>query len=163
MKKSTTQHNEIKSWKWNFAAGFIPFMAGWTMFITSMMSKSNPDSTWDLVIAKLDFSYNDMINVSEDSGDFLDLISALSSVNIIIGAFSIIMISRFALKDGHKWAWWYMLVALIWLGFQDAYSVFRFFTETGVPFFIFPFMFCILMAIGLVLTRKEMFKSEKVL
>ncbi|APD07174.1 hypothetical protein UJ101_01658 [Flavobacteriaceae bacterium UJ101] len=149
----------IKHWQWNFAAGFIPFTAGFIMLITSLISKNNPNSEWNLILGKLDFSFHDISNLSHNSGDFLELLSSLSSVNIIIGAFSIIMISYFALKHKQKWAWWFMFIALIWLGFQDAYSVFIFYTKTGISLFIMPFTFCTLMTIGLILTRKQIFDS----
>ena len=130
------------------------------MLITSIISKSNPNSKWNLVLGKLDFSFNDIVNVSQDSQTFFELLSSLSSVNIIIGAFSVIMISYYALKTKQKWAWWFMLIALVWLGFQDAYSVFVFYLETGIPMFIMPFTFCTLMIIGLVKTKKQIFSKE---
>lgn len=147
----TTENNN--SWKWNFAAGFVPLTAGFVTLITSVISKNDGDSSWNLILKKLDFSYHDMVGVSENSGDFFDLILSVSGVNIIMGAFSVIMIARYALKDKHKWAWWYMLVALVWLGFQDAYWAYVFFRKTGVPLFPMPFAFCALMAVGLVRSR----------
>ena len=149
-----THGENNNNWKWNFAAGFVPLTAGFVTLITSMISKNNGDSSWNLILKKLDFSYHDIVAVSENSGDFFDLVLSVSAVNIIIGSFSIIMISRYALKYQYKWAWWYMLVALVWLGIQDAYSAYIFYTKTEAPLFIMPFTFCTLMAIGLIKSRE---------
>ena len=155
-----TQTGNNSNWKWNFAAGFVPLTAGFVTLITSMISKSNGGLRWNLILKKLDFSYHDIVSVSENSGDFFDLILSVSAVNIIIGAFSIIMISRYALKYQHRWAWWYMLIALIWLGFQDAYGAYIFYNNTGAPLFIMPFTFCTLMAIGLIKSRNILLDQE---
>lgn len=155
-----THSENNNNWKWSFVAGFIPLTAGFVTLITTMISKSKGDSSWNLIVKKLDFSYNDILNVSEHSGDFLDLILSVSAVNIIIGAFSVIMIARYALKYRHKWAWWYMLAALIWLGFQDAYGAYSFYAETGAPLFLMPFAFCTLMAIGLIKSRGIVLNQE---
>ncbi|MEM7548288.1 MAG: hypothetical protein AAF363_01340 [Bacteroidota bacterium] len=155
------QHRvKSNTWKWNFAAGFVPLTAGFVTLITSAISKSNGSSSWNLILNKLDFSYHDIVVVSENSGDFLDLILSVSAVNIITGAFSIIMISRYALKYQNKWAWWYMLVSLIWLGFLDTYSAYVFYAKTGTPLFIMPFAFCILMALGLIKSREIVLYQE---
>ena len=127
-----THKIENGNWKWNFAAGFVPFTAGFVTIITTLLSKSNGEASWNLILMQLDFSYHDMVAVSANSGDFFDLILSVSGVNIVVGAFSVIMVARYALKDGHRWAWWYMLVALLWLGFQDAYWAYIFFTKCWI-------------------------------
>ena len=67
------------------------------------------------------------------------------------------VISLFALRYGHKWAWWYLLFALVWVGFHDAYGATKFAIETGAPLFVMPWTFCILMGVGLFQTRGQVF------
>jgi len=152
----------IKYWQWNFAAGFVPLFAGFFLLITSYLSESNAQSKWNLVLGKLDFSYQNLVDVSEHSGVFVKFLASLSSVNIVIGAFSVIMISYFALRTKQKWAWWFILIALVWLGGNDAYGGYVFFKETGIPLFIMPFTFCALMIIGLVMTKKQIFNQDDI-
>lgn len=149
-----TNSEEIIGWKWTMFAGCVPFIAGLFMLVTSKLSFSNPESAWSFVIHSLNFSFSDLSAVDSQAGPFIVLLSDLGSINIVSAALAVILISRYALRYGQKWAWWYLLFSLIWVGFNDAYGVTAFYLETGAPMLIMPLTFCTLMTIGLIKTRK---------
>ena len=153
-----TKSNEITGWKWTMAAGFIPLGAGLFMLLTSNLSMANAESNWSFLIHSLNFSFADFSAVDPQAGPFVAFLAALTHVNIISAAVPVILISKFALRYGHKWAWYYMLFMLIWEGFNDVYGVTVFYQETGAPMFVMPWVFCILMATGLYKTRNQIFR-----
>jgi hypothetical protein len=109
------------------------------------------------VIHKLNFSFGQLAEVDPQAGPLVVLLGNLASVNIVSAAVAVILIAAFGLRYGHKWAWWYLLFSLVWVGFHDAYGVTKFFFETGAPMFVMPWGFCILMATGLIKTRRQVF------
>jgi len=153
-----TNSNEITGWKWTMFAGFIPFMAGILMFLTTKTSVANEDAVWSFWIYSLNFSFADISAVDAQAGPLTVLLGDLAGVNIVSAALAVILISRYALRHGQKWAWWYLLFSLIWVGFNDAYGVTVFFLETGAPMLVMPWGFCILMPIGLLKTRTQVFR-----
>ena len=153
-----TQSNEITGWKWTMFAGFIPLTAGLFMLLTSKISFANADSDWTFLIHNLSFGFGDLAAVDPQAGPLVVLLADLASINIVSAALAVVLISRFALRHGQKWAWWYLLFSLVWVGFNDAYGVTVFFLETGAPMLVMPWSFCILMAVGLFKTRTQVFR-----
>lgn len=150
--------DEITGWKWTMFAGFIPLTAGLLMFLTSKVSIANAEANWTFWVHNLNFSFADISAVDPQVGPFVSLLGDLAGVNIVSAAVAVILISFYALRYGQKWAWWYLLFSLIWVGFNDAYSVTVFFLETGAPMLFMPWSFCILMTIGLLKTRPQVFR-----
>ncbi len=150
--------DEITSWKWTMFAGFIPLTAGILMFLTSKTSVLNEDAAWSFWIYSLNFSFANISAVDSQAGPLIVLLADLAGVNIVSAALAVILISRYALRYGRKWAWWYLLFSLIWVGFNDAYGATVFYLETGAPMLAMPWGFCILMAIGLFKTRTQVFR-----
>lgn len=151
------QNKEIPGWKWTLLAGFIPLSAGLFMLLTSHLSYANDGAGWTFIIHHLNVSFGALSAVDPHAGPLVVLLSDLGSINIVSAALAVILISAYALRYGQKWAWWYLLFALVWVGFNDAYGVTLFFLKTGAPMFVMPWMFCILMSIGLIKTRKHVF------
>lgn len=150
--------NEIKSWKWNYYAGFIPIAAGSVILISYLLALANPDAVWNLIIAKQDFSLNDLYNLNNNAAPFMKFLASFTGVNLVIGGVAVSLIAKKALRFGKKWAWQFMVFALLWVGVLDALGALVFFNSTGIPLLLLPFTLFILMLIGIIKTRKEIFK-----
>lgn len=153
-----TPTDEISGWRWTMIAGFVPLFAGLFMLLTSKLSIAREESVWTFLIHSLNFSFGDLSAVDPQAGPLVVLLADLASINIVSAALAVILVSCFALRHGHKWAWWYLLFSLVWVGFNDAYGVTAFFLATGAPMLAMPWSFCILMAIGLFKTRPQVFQ-----
>jgi hypothetical protein len=80
-------------------------------------------------------------------------------VNIVGGAVAVIMVARFGLRGGQRWAWWFLAFCFVWVGLQDATMATRFFNATGEPFILLPYTYCVLMLAGLLRSRRAVFGS----
>lgn len=149
-------------WKYLFAAPFIPLFAGLFLFVTSKVGVADGESDWPMLLSRLDFSFDEIDAVSEDSGEFFSFIGDIGSVNTAMAALSALLVARFALRNGEKWAWWLLLVSMLWVGVQDAINTTRFYFEVRptAPLPIMPTAFTTLMTIGLVKSYKPIFSGE---
>jgi|GEM_PF-4267535 len=141
------------------SAGFVPLTAGVFTLLTGKISILNAYSDWSFWIYSLSFGFGDIQAVDPQAGAFVALLTDVAGVNIVSAALAVVLISRFALPRGHKWAWWYLLFAFVWVGISDAYGATQFYLETGAPMLIMPWTFCVLMAVGLLKTRAQVFES----
>jgi hypothetical protein len=67
------------------------------------------------------------------------------------------VVARFGLRNGQRWAWWFLAFCFVWIGLHDAVMTTVFFRATGQPFLVLPYTYCVLMLGGLVWTRKSVF------
>ena len=122
---------EADGWKWNFAAGFVPLLAGLLVLLTSWWSMSHSDTPWFLGISSLNFSFDQLRATSSAAGPFVEVLGSVGGVNIVAGAVAVIVVSRFAVRRGQAWAWWFLFFCFIWVGLHDAWSATKFFLHTG--------------------------------
>lgn len=153
--------HDTPGWKLTFAAGFIPFFAGLMLFVTGKIGVLASDGDWPIGIGRLDFSFAEIQAVSHDSGAFLKFISDIGSVNTVMSAVAVVAVSYFALKKGERWAWWFLLACLVWVGFSDAYNTAVFYFETSpvMPLPLMPSLYVALMAAGLFRSRQAIFST----
>ena len=149
---------DANGWKWNFIAGFVPLTAGLLILITTWWSMLNSGASWSLGISRLDFSFDQVRAVGSSAGPLFEALGSVGAVNVIAAAVGVIVVSRFALRWGQPWAWWFLLFCLVWVGLHDAWSATRFFLKTREPLFVMPYTYCVLMAIGLYKSRSAAYR-----
>lgn len=160
MSESSQSSAEVAGWKFTFAAGVAPLLAGILLFITGTLAVARESIRWPLGIASLDFSFADLAAVSDNAEPFVELISGVISVNVTVGALAVMFVSYYGLRLGQKLARWFLLMCFIVVGLNDAYVATQFTLATRIPMLIMPYTYCILMAIGLMRTRKAIFAAK---
>ena len=76
---------------------------------------------------------------------WVQLSGSVGGVNIVAGAVAVIVVARFGLRGGQRWAWWFLAFCLVWVGLHDATMATRFFYATGQPVLVLPYTYCVLM------------------
>src|SRR5262249_50105726 len=85
---------------------------------------------------------------------WVELIGSVGGVNIVGGAIAVIVVARFGLRDGRRWAWWFLAFCLLWGGVHDAVMTTRVFAAARQPFFVLRYACRALMLAGLVRSRR---------
>lgn len=152
-----TAQRSIRGCALNFAAGFVPLGAGLTSLVTLWWGVADSDAPLWTGLGHLAFSYADLANVGPSASAWLELNGSVGAVNIIAAAVAVIVVSRFALRQGQRWAWWFLAFCLVWVGGHDSLMATRFFADTGQPIMLLPYTYVTLMALGLFRTRREVF------
>lgn len=148
----------VRGWALNFAAGFVPLGAGLTSLVTLWRGVADSDEPLWTGLGHLDFSYADLASVGPSASAWLELNGSVGAVNIIAAAVAVIVVSRFGLRQGQRWAWWFLAFCLGWVGGHDAFMATRFFAETGQPIMLLPYTYVTLMTLGLLRTRRQVFR-----
>lgn len=144
----------VPGWRLNFAAGFVPLMAGLTTLVTGWVGVARADAPLWTGLGHLSFSYSQLTDVGPDASAWLELNSSVGGVNIVAAAVAVIVVSRFGLRTGQRWAWWFLLFCLAWVGLHDATLATRFSVTTGQPVMVLPLTYVTLMAAGLWRSRR---------
>ncbi|MGE2815611.1 hypothetical protein ACQI5H_10755 [Mycobacterium heidelbergense] len=159
MQPSTSQPT-VPGWKLNFAAGFVPLAAGLTTLLTTWIGvAARTNSPWWTGLGTLDFSYSDLSRAGLDAPAWTQLSGSVGGVNIVAGAVAVIVVARFGLRDGQRWAWWFLAFSFVWVGLHDAIMATRFFAATGQPLMVLPYSYCVLMLAGLARSRRTAFAA----
>jgi hypothetical protein len=132
---SIVSRRPIPGWRFNFAAGFAPLVAGANVLATTRLHAAGAGTT-----------------------AYVELLGSVGGVNIVGAAIAVILVARFGLRDGQRWAWWFLAFCLLWIGVHDAVMTTRFFLATGQPFMLLPFTYCALMLTGLLKSRPAIFR-----
>jgi hypothetical protein len=69
---ASEEPHEAKGWKWTFAAGVAPLVAGLLLLGTTWWSFFHRDAGWFLGISSLDFSDQAIRSVSPSAAAFLE-------------------------------------------------------------------------------------------
>jgi hypothetical protein len=147
----------VPGWRLNFAAGFVPLAAGLTTLLTTWTGVARANSPWWTGLGTLDFSYSNLSRAGLDAPAWMQLSGSVGGVNIVAGAVAVIVVARFGLRGGQRWAWWFLAFCFVWVGLHDATMATRFFSATGQPLMVLPFGYCVLMLAGLVRSRGAVF------
>jgi len=156
-----TMNHDLRGWKWTCAAGFAPLVAGLLILATTWWSILNSAAPWSLGISRLNFSFDQIRSVGSSAASLLEALASVGAVNITATAIAVIVVSRFALRRGEAWAWWFLFFCLVWVGFHDAWAATRFFLRTREPLLVLPYSFCTLMLIGLYKSRSAARSRER--
>ena len=132
--QSTAANPPIPGWRFIFAAGFAPLVAGANVLATTWLHPAGAGAT-----------------------AYVELLGSVGGVNIVGAAIAVILVARFGLRDGQRWAWWFLAFCLLWIGVHDAVMTTRFFLATGQPIMLLPFTYCALMLAGLLKSRPAVF------
>ena len=149
----------VPGWRLNFAAGFVPLTAGLTTLVTSWVNVARGDAPLWTGLGQLPFSYSDLAGVGPGAAAWLELNGSVGGVNIVAAAIAVIVVSRFALREGRRWAWWFLAFCLMWVGLHDATLATRFFAATGQPVMVLPYTYVALMTAGLLRSRRAVFPN----
>lgn len=144
----------VAGWWLTFAAGFVPLIAGLMTLLTFWIAAARPQSPVWTGLGHLDFTYLGLSSVSAEADGWLQLLGSVGGVNVAAAAVAVIVVSRFALRAGQPWAWWFLAFCLLWVGVHDAVMATRFFLATGAPVMVMPYTYVALMAAGLYRTRR---------
>lgn len=147
----------IPGWKLNFAAGFVPLIAGVMTLVTSWLAVARPDAFWWTGAGSLDFTYSSLRQAGAHTQPFVELTGSVGGVNVVAAAVAVSAVAWFGLRTGHRWAWWFLAFSLAWVGVHDAVMATRFFEATGQPVMLLPYTYCALMLAGLLRSRKAVF------
>jgi hypothetical protein len=158
---ATTGHvtTAVPGWKLNFAAGFVPLAAGLTTLLTTWIGVARANSPWWTGLGTLDFSYSGLSRASLDAPAWIQLSGSVGGVNIVAGAVAVIVVARFGLRGGQRWAWWFLAFCFVWVGLHDATMATRFVSATGQPLMVLPYSYCVLMLAGLLRSRGAVFAA----
>jgi len=149
----------VPGWRLNFVAGFVPLAAGLTTLLTTWIGVARASSAWWTGVGTLDFSYSSLSRAGLDAPAWVQLSGSVGGVNIVAGAVAVIVVARFGLRGGQRWAWWFLAFCFAWVGLHDATMATRFFTATGQPVLVLPYTYCVLMLVGLLRSRRGVFAA----
>ena len=160
--RATTHHGSpsVSGWRLIFVAGFVPLVAGFITLLTTWLGVARSDSRWWTGVGSLDFSYSTLSRAGSDAPAWVQLTGSVGGVNIVAGAVAVIVVARFGLRNGQRWAWWFLAFCFVWVGLHDASAATRFFQTTGQPFMLLPYTYCVLMLGGLLRSRRAVFASH---
>ena len=151
---ATTLGATVPGWRLSFVAGFVPLFAGLTTLLSTWIGVARANSPWWTGLATLDFTY---AGLSRDAQAWVQLTGSVGGVNVVAAAVAVILVARFGLRGGHRWAWWFLAFCFGWVGLHDATLATRFFEETGQPVLLLPYTYCVLMLAGLLRSRPAVF------
>jgi len=143
----------VPGWWLTFVAGFVPLTAGVMTLLTFWTAAARPQSPVWTGLGHLNFDYGSLTSAGTDANAWLSLLASVGGVNVAAAAVAVIVVSRFALREGHRWAWWFLAFCLVWVGIHDAVMATRFFLATGSPVMVMPYAYVVLMVAGLLRTR----------
>ena len=153
---ATTPDVTVPGWRLNFVAGFVPLFAGLTTMLSTWIGVVRANSQWWTGLGSLDFTYS---GLSRGAKAWVELTGSVGGVNVVAGAVAVILVARFGLRGGQRWAWWFLAFCFGWVGLHDATLATRFFEETGQPVLLLPYSYCVLMLAGLLRSRPVVFAS----
>ncbi|MHA7648638.1 hypothetical protein ACX9NE_01280 [Mycobacterium sp. ML4] len=147
----------VPGWWLTFAAGLVPLMAGLMTLLTLWVGVVRAGSPLWTGLGHLGFSFSDVSALGTGATAWVELSGSVGGVNVAAAAVAVLVVSRFALREGRQWAWWFLVFCLVWIGLHDAVMATRFFAETGQPVMVMPYTYVTLMLAGLLRTRKAVF------
>ena len=150
----------VPGWKFNFAAGFVPLLAGLLTLMVTWVGVSRSASQWWIGAGSLDFTFGGLSAAGPDAGSWVEIIGSVGGVNTAAAAIAVSVVAYFGLRVGQRWAWWFLLFSLLWVGLHDAVVATLFFSKTGAPLMLMPYAYCILMAVGLARSRRAVFSPH---
>lgn len=151
----------IRGWWLTFIAGFVPLSAGIVTLVGLWSAVAQADSRLNTGLGTLGFSYADLASVGEGASAWVELDGSVGGVNVAAAAVAVMVVSRFGLREGRRWAWWFLAFCLIWVGLHDAFMATRFFLATGQPVMVLPYTYVSLMFLGLLRTRRAVFATAR--
>jgi len=153
--------SSVPGWRLTFIAGFVPLAAGLLALLVTWVGVVRAAPTWWVGIGSLDFSYADLPKAGADASAWLDMIGSVGGVNIVAAAVAVSVVSLFGLRTGRRWAWWFLLFCLVWVGLHDAIMATLFSAHTGQPLLLLPYTYCTLMLTGLLRSRRSVFAAAR--
>ena len=135
-------------------AGLLALLVTWVGVVRAA-------PTWWVGIGSLDFSYADLPKAGADASAWLNMIGSVGGVNIVAAAVAVSVVSLFGLRTGRRWAWWFLLFCLVWVGLHDAIMATLFSAHTGQPLLLLPYTYCTLMLTGLLRSRRSVFAAAR--
>ncbi len=140
-------------WWLNFAAGFVPVVAGLSTLLATWVGVARADSAWWTGLGTLGFSFSSVSAAGSGAQDWLELTGSVGGVNVTAAGLAVSAVAWFGLREGQRWSWYFLAFCFLWVGLHDAFMATRFFQATGQPALIMPYTYCVLMLAGLVRTR----------
>ena len=151
----------VPGWRLTFIAGFVPLVAGLLALLVTWVGVVRAAPTWWVGIGSLDFSYADLPKAGADASAWVDMIGSVGGVNIVAAAVAVSVVSVVGLRTGQRWAWWFLLFCLVWVGLHDAIMATLFSAHTGQPLMLLPYTYCTLMLTGLLRSRRSVFTAAR--
>jgi hypothetical protein len=156
----TSPPSTIPGWRLCQAAGFVPLLAGIVVFLTNWLNIARADSPWWTGVGTLGFTYHGLAGAGAGAAIYVALVGSIAGVNVVGAAVAVIVVARYGLRNGQRWAWWFLLFCLIWIGLHDAVMTTRFFAATGQPFMLLPLTYSTLLLAGLLRSRRTVFSAR---
>jgi len=147
----------VAGWWLIFMAGFVPVVAGLVVLAVDWLGVLRADSPFWTGLGNLGFSYSSLDAAGSGAALWAELIGSVGGVNIVAAGVAVSVVARFGLRDGRRWAWWFLFFCLLWIGIHDAVMTTRFFMATDQPFMVLPYTYCVLMFGGLLRSRRVVF------
>jgi hypothetical protein len=144
----------LSGWKLIVTAGFVPLVAGFMTIVTTWVNIARGAGLWSTGVGTLGFSYQSLAAIG--AGPYVELTGSVGGVNIVGAAVAVIVVARFGLREGQRWAWWFLAFCLVWIGAHDAIMATRFFFATGQPLPLMPLTYSALMLAGLAKSRRAL-------
>lgn len=113
-------------WRLTFLTGLLPFLVALAMYVLFFLSLNNPSEPWRASgFATVQFSLDDIRACNEGIADLFVLSQNIQFANVMNTGFLILVISFFGLRRGERWAWWTLLIVLLWVGLNDSMALVR--------------------------------------
>jgi hypothetical protein len=148
-------------WRFAFVAGLAPLVAGFVTLATTWLAVARPDDPWWTGLGHLGFTYATLSAAGSGAAAWVQLNASVGGVNIVGAAVAVMVVARFGLRSGHRWAWWFLAFCLVWVGVHDATMATRYFLATGQPVMALPYTYCALLTVGLVRSRRLSSTNER--
>eukprot|EP01084_Bolivina_argentea_P017217 32163_1 len=110
-----------EGWILCFIAGLIPFFVGIGGYLTAFILSCviNPNENFQVLWQTLSFSLNTLTAYNDDAGTFFAIASLCFWQLLIAFGALISSLSYFALRNGEKWSFYLISVALLWAAGND--------------------------------------------
>lgn len=105
----------VPGWRLTSITGFVPLLARLLMFVATRVGVAC-DALWWIGTGSLDFRFGGLSSAGPDAGSWMKGIGSVGGVNVAAAAVAVSAVARFGLRTGHRWAWWFLLFSLLWVG-----------------------------------------------
>jgi len=123
-----------QGWKFCFVAGLIPFSLGWYGYITGFVLSTVifPDQPFHLLWKTTSASLAEVSQFNREVAVFLGVSTLCFWQLLIVFGTTISTVSYFGIRRGEAWAWYFLLVILLWGAGNDTLAAVYLYTNDAI-------------------------------
>jgi hypothetical protein len=142
---ASTAHTGAVSpgWGWRvvFVSGLLPALNGLLMLALSLWSATGGrNGPWISLVGRHSFSAAALQRMGTDLEALWLLNFHLCGANLAMSGVTILVVSSFALREGKRWAWFFLWGLILWVGGNDAVALVHYHMTvgSGAPYAVIP-------------------------